>query len=181
MKVRTFAGSAVLIALAATGPAKAAMGILDEAKLGLLAHDLPIGADRREQGVDTNLELLFTSPALLAPVWAPRPDIGINVNSSGGNSYAYAGLTWEANFTDQFFGDLGLGGAVHDGPDLTAQTTRDRKGLGTRALFHESVALGYRVSANWNGSAYLDHVSNAGLGRHNPGITNLGMRLGYKF
>lgn len=105
----------------------------------------------------------------------------LNVNSSGGNSYAYAGLTWEANFTDQFFGDLGLGGAVHDGPDLTALPVRSHKGLGTRFLFHESVALGYRVSASWNASAYLDHVSNAGLGPRNPGITNLGMRVGYKF
>lgn len=172
---------AVALAVMAAGPAKAQMGIFDEARLGILDHDAPIGADHKESGVDINGEVLFVSPAFLAPVWAPRPDVGVNINSAGGNSYAFAGLAWTANFTDKIFGDLGLGGAIHDGPDTTSIYTRDHKGLGTRVLFHESVELGYRLSRTWNAGVYLDHVSNADLGSQNPGITNIGLRLGYVF
>ena len=172
---------AVVLAVTAAEPAKAAMGIIDETQFGILAHDVPIGVDHKETGADFNGDLLFVSPAFLAPIWAPRPDVGVNINSAGGNSYAYAGLTWRANFTDKFFGDLGLGGAIHDGPNETSIYTRDHKGLGTRALFHESVELGYRLSQTWNTGVYLDHVSNADLGSHNPGITNIGLRLGYAF
>jgi lipid A 3-O-deacylase len=181
MRPRKIASSIAVLAIMASGPAKAAMGILDEAKLGILDHDVTIGAHHEEPGVDANAELLFVSPALLASIWAPRPHIGVTVNSAGRNSYAYAGLTWTANFTDAIFGDFGAGGAIHDGPNRTAMATRDHKGLGTRFLFHESVELGYRLSHTWNVAAFLDHVSNADLGRRNPGITNIGLRLGYAF
>jgi lipid A 3-O-deacylase len=182
MRPRTIARCvAAVLACAAAGRAEAAMGILDEAKLGVLDHDVPIGGDSREPGPDVNGEVLFVSPSFLAPIWAPRPHVGITINSAGKNSYAYAGLTWTATFFDAFFADLGLGGAIHDGPDSSSVFTRDHKGLGTRVLFHESVELGYRFSHNWSVAAFLDHVSNANLGGHNPGITNLGARVGYAF
>jgi len=157
----------------------AATGILDEADIGLLAHDVPIGVPRQESGVDTNGELRFVSPGLLAPILAPRPHVGFSVNSDGGNSYAYAGLTWTANFTSALFADLGLGGAVHNGPDNSMSPTH--KGLGTRGLFHEYLDFGARFAASWNASIFFDHVSNADIGRHNPGLTNLGLRVGYAF
>lgn len=169
-----------VMALCASGRAEAAMGILDEAKLGLLDHDVPIGGEHHEPGVDGNAELLFVSPAFLAPILAPRPDVGFVVNSAGKNSYAYGGLTWRANVGD-FFADLGLGGAIHDGPDDVSPDTRDHKGLGSRFLFHESAELGYRFTATWSFAIFLDHVSNADIGRHNPGLTNLGGRIGYRF
>ena len=181
MRPPRIACCAAVLAFAAAGHAEAAMGILDQANFGILDHDPPLGVDHKERGVDFNGEALFVSPDFLASVWAPRPHVGVNINSFGGNSYAYAGLTWTANFTDKFFGDLGLGGAIHDGPNTTSIYTRDHKGLGTRVLFHESLELGYRFSQTWNAGIYLDHVSNAGLGSQNPGITNAGLRLGYVF
>jgi hypothetical protein len=30
-------------------------------------------------------------------------------------------------------------------------------------------------------SAFLEHMSNADLARHNPGLTDAGARLGFKF
>ncbi|MGH7088920.1 MAG: acyloxyacyl hydrolase [Stellaceae bacterium] len=171
----------VLATLLAAGRAEAAVGILDEAKLGLLNHDIAIGGDHREPGVDVNGELLFVSPPVLSAVFAPRPHFGVEINSDGKNSYAYGGLTLTANFTDRVFADLGLGGAIHDGPDQSSPATRHHKGLGTRFLFHESVDLGYRLTPRWDVAAYLDHVSNADIGGHNPGITNLGARVGYSF
>jgi lipid A 3-O-deacylase len=179
MRPRTFACLAGSIALVASLHARASQTILDEAKIGLLAHDVPIGVDHRESGIDINGELLFTSPGLLAAIFAPRPHIGVNVNSAGGNSYAYAGLTWLAPLGARFFTDLGLGGAVHDGPNVSH--THDHKGLGTRLLFHESFEIGYRVTARTSVAAFIDHVSNADISAHNPGITNLGVRLGLSF
>jgi lipid A 3-O-deacylase len=178
MRTRTLIWATM--ALLAPSRAEAAMGILDEAKLGLLDHDISIGGEHREPGVDGNAELLFVSPSFLAPIFAPRPDIGVTINSAGKNSYAYAGLTWLARFGDAF-ADLGLGGAIHDGPDQVSQFTTDHKGLGTRLLFHESAELGYRFSPTWTAAIFLDHVSNADASGHNPGLTNLGARIGYSF
>ena len=159
--------------------ASAADGIFDEARFGIMAHDVPIGDDRRETGADFNGEVLFVSPSFLSAIWSPRPHLGVSINSAGGNSYAYGGLTWTYNFTDQIFGDLGLGGAIHSGPDNSS--TEDHIGLGTRVLFHESVELGYRFMPNWDAGLFIDHISNANLGGHNPGITNLGVSVGYSF
>jgi lipid A 3-O-deacylase len=179
MKIKNTALLGLIIALWAPGQGQAAQGPFDEAKIGIIAHDLPIGAHRIEDGVDFNGEILFVSPDLLAAIWAPRPHIGVSINSSGGNSYAYAGLTWTVSFLDAFFADLGLGGAVHNGPNLS--TDPHHKGLGTRALFHESLELGYRLTPRQSVAAYLDHVSNANTGTRNPGITNLGLRFGLMF
>lgn len=179
MRIRTVACLAGCTALAAAPHPSAAQGLLDEAKIGILDHDIPIGADHREPGADFNGELLFVSPSLLAPLLAPRPDLGVTVNSASKNSFAYAGLTWLVPVTDTIFADLGFGGAVHDGSNVS--TTSDHKGLGTRLLFHESVEFGYRVTSVKSVAVYIEHVSNADLGPHNPGITDLGIRLGVSF
>lgn len=173
------AAFAVVLAALPLGRAEAAAGIVDAMALGVLAHDVPIGDGHHEDGADGNAELRFVSPGFLAPLGAPRPHLGIDLNSAGKNSLAYGGLTWTANFSPLLFGNLGLGGAVHDGPDDSS--TGDHKGLGTRVLFHEYVELGARIRAPWSVSVFLDHASNADLGRHNPGLTNLGLRVGYTF
>ncbi|HUB95535.1 MAG TPA: acyloxyacyl hydrolase [Stellaceae bacterium] len=172
-------GLALAIVAGASESSFAAAGPIDELDIGVLAHDVPIGDDHRENGADVNLETLFVSPAFLAPIWAPRPHLGLTINTLGKNSWAYGGLTWTLPIGDSFFGNLGLGGAVHDGPDDSV--TRDHVGLGTRLLFHESVELGYRFLPGWNTGLYLEHVSNADLGSHNPGITDLGLRFGHSF
>jgi lipid A 3-O-deacylase len=153
---------------------------LDEGKLGLLYHDITIGGDHREPGPDVNGELLFVSPELLKAIGSPRPHLGGSVNTAGATSYAYAGLTWTLTpgGGPVFFG-LGLGGAVHDG--LLNKDIPDRKELGSRALFHESLEAGWRFGGGVSISLFLDHMSNADLARHNAGLTNLGVRTGFKF
>lgn len=182
-------GMVVFLALATIssgGPARADDGVVDEAKIGLSAHDIAIGTHHEESGIDGNGEVLFVSPDMLQSILAPRPHVGLMVNSDGKNSFAYAGLTWTATLVhglaapdDGLFAGLGLGGAIHDGPDVSSSL--DHKGLGTRALFHESLEAGYRATGHWSVSLFLDHVSNADLGRHNPGLTDLGLRSGYRF
>ena len=165
--------------LLAASPAHAG-GILDEVRLGVLGHDIGLGVHHREDGVDLNGELLFAVPPPLDKLgaFAPRPHLGVTVNSGGKNSFVYGGLTWTLPL-GRFFGNLGFGGAVHDGPDQSV--TDDHKGLGTRFLFHESLELGWRLTADLRISFYLEHVSNADTGTHNPGLTNAGLRMGFTF
>jgi hypothetical protein len=177
MRLRIFACGC--LATLTAGSAQAAIGVLDEADLGALSHDVQIGGEHHEPGVDGNAELRFVSPGFLAPIFAPRPNLGVEINSAGKNSYTYAGLVWRAPLFAGLFADLGLGGAIHDGPNRSS--TIDHKGLGTRVLFHESMALGYQFTSTWSAAAYIDHVSNADIGRSNPGLTNIGARLGYLF
>lgn len=186
MHIRTLVLLLGLAVIVSGGAARADGGLIDEAKIGLSAHDVAIGTHHEEDGVDGNGEVLFVSPDLLGSILAPRPHLGLMVNSDGKNSFAYAGLTWTATLVhgiaapdDGLFAGLGLGGAIHDGPDESSSP--DHKGLGTRALFHESLECGYRGAGPWSVSLFLDHVSNADLGPHNPGLTDLGLRSGYKF
>lgn len=176
----------IALTIIAWGPAALADGIIDEIDGGLSAHDVALGVDHKEGGVDFNGEALFTSPDFLHAIFAPRPHLGVMINSDGKNSFGYFGLTWTAIFlqdilapTDNIYGGLGLGGAVHDGPNVSFDP--DHKGLGSRALFHESLELGYRTTMRWSVSIFLDHVSNADLAPHNPGVTDIGLRTGYKF
>src|SRR5690242_9977515 len=97
--------AASLFALATvTAPAAhAALGWLDEAKLGVDAHDITLGGQHQEPGTDITGELLFTSPGLLSALGRPRPHFGIAVNTAGATSYAYFGLTWTATVLDRAF------------------------------------------------------------------------------
>lgn len=45
--------------------AQAGSGIIDEMKLGVLDHDVPIGGDHRECCFDVNGEELFAAPGFL--------------------------------------------------------------------------------------------------------------------
>src|SRR5215831_3794419 len=59
---------------AAPAPRPAApLRILDEVKLGLVAHDVGIGGHHREDGVDVNFEVLFASPDIFKYILKPRP------------------------------------------------------------------------------------------------------------
>jgi lipid A 3-O-deacylase len=173
--------AAALLAIAAVtaSSAQAQSRWLDEAKLGLDAHDIALGGDHKEPGADINGELLFVSPPLLKVIGAPRPHLGVAVNTSGATSYAYFGLTWTGSLFERAFVSGGLGGAVHDG-QLTG-TAQDRKQLGSRILFHEYAEAGYRITPVLSLSVFLDHMSNANLASRNAGMTNVGLRTGFKF
>jgi lipid A 3-O-deacylase len=179
MRPPTAAASILALAITMAPPARAQTGWLDEAKLGVDAHDITLGGQHQEPGADINGELLFTSPGLLQVIGAPRPHFGVAVNTAGATSYAYFGLTWTAAVLDRVFVSGALGGAVHDG-EINAEKP-DRKQLGSRILFHEYVEAGYRLTPVLSLSVFLDHMSNADLARHNAGMTNVGLRTGFRF
>ena len=168
------------------GPAAAQLKIVDEVKVGALAHDVGFLGRDIEDGAAINIEMLFTPPDLLRYIGSPRPHIGGEINTAGNTSYGYFGLTWGIMLIqnlfqsgDGIFGAGSLGGAVHDGYLTSAPP--DRKRLGSRILFRESLELGYQLNPAISVSAILDHISNANLAPRNAGITSAGARIGVKF
>jgi lipid A 3-O-deacylase len=153
--------------------------IVSEIRVGALVHDEGPFSRNEEDGFDLNLEVLFVSPKFLDIIWAPRPHLGANINSDNDTSQVYMGLSWEWSFWGGWFAGFSLGGSVHDGKLETLRT--DRKELGCRVLFRESIDVGYRFGGRHGISGFLDHISNANLCDRNEGLENYGIRYGYKF
>jgi lipid A 3-O-deacylase len=161
-------------------------GIVDELKFGALAHDITLGGKAVESGADLNGEILFTSPGFLDFMGAPRPHLGVSINTNGNTDQAYFGLTWGLPLFKSIVGQSdaltiygSLGGALQDGYEDNAPP--GRKNLGSVILFRESVELGYQITPVYSISAIVDHISNANLASHNAGITSAGARFGIKF
>lgn len=158
----------------------AASGFLSEIRIGALNHDANIITVREEDSdIDGNLEFLFTSPRFLHSVWSPRPHLGVSANFGGDTSQGYFGLTWDLDLSNSIFAEVSLGASVHSGELDTGDP--NRKNLGCRWLFRESISLGYRITEHHNLSVMFDHVSNAELCDRNDGLDSLGLRLGYRF
>ncbi len=153
--------------------------VVSEIRIGVLAHDQGPFSSNKEDGIDANFEILFSSPDFLDIIWSPRPHIGVTYNAYGDTSQAYLGLTWEWDFWQDFFAGFSLGGAVHDG-ELTTLAL-DKKELGCRVLFRESITLGYRFNKHYSIMGFFDHISNASLCSNNEGLETAGVRFGYRF
>jgi len=154
----------------------------EEIRLGYLKHDIKgFNLCRRdEKGYDVNAELLWASPKneVFQFLYSPRPHLGFSINTEGGTDQFYAGLTWRYDFLQYLFVEGGFGGEYNTGRTNTASSRK--KAIGAKVMFHESVSLGIQV-AQHSISVYLDHTSNASLAKYNPGLTDLGLRYGYRF
>lgn len=170
--------TAALAALLALSASPALAGV-DEIRLGLSNHDISFLGHGKEDGVDGVAEVLFEAPDLLEPIWSPRPHVGVAVNTQGDTSQLYAGLSWTFEPVEHLLFEFSLGGSVHNGTLSSSDPTE--KQLGSRALFRESLSLGYRIDAHNAVMVSFDHESNAGLASHNAGLNNLGIRWGYRF
>src|SRR6185312_9621892 len=179
-------GLLLAVAMSALAPGAMAADFVDQVKLGLLAHDIGVLGDPVEGGADVVGEILFVSPDFLSFIGSPRPTLGGSVNTAGKTDYAYADLTWTGTLwrpdpqaNDGIYLGGFLGGAVHDG--RLQPGNPGSKDLGTRGLFHLGVEAGYQITPVYSVEAYFSHLSNANISRHNPGLNNAGLRLGYKF
>jgi len=179
MKASVVVLAVLLMVLSVASVASAEDSIFSEVRGGVYAHDVNFWSFNRESGTDVNGEVLFVSPDFLESIMAPRPHLGATVNTSGNTSIAYGGLTWEWDLPANFFIDANLGGAVHNGKLNT--NDKNRKSLGSRALFRLGAALGYNLTEKVNLSLQFEHVSNAYLADPNEGMDNVGLRLGYRF
>jgi lipid A 3-O-deacylase len=170
-------------------------GLVDEVKLGVLAHDIPLfAANPKEDGVDVNAEILFVKlpfadagrPGWLNFLLTPRPNIGGTINTQGGTSFGYFGLAWTVDWADQIFssndglfGSFEFGGAFNNAPHDSLDP--DRESMGSTADFHLAAEFGYRFDQHFDVGIYYEHISNADLASPNPGINNAGVRFGYRF
>ncbi len=153
---------------------------LDEVRLGAL--DQNVEGSGNEGGVAVNAELLFGRPAvhfsnpLLEFLFRPRPHLGASFNTVGATNEFYFGATWDLALTDWAFLETSFGVVVHDGPLAEV----GKASFGCRLNFRESASLGFALSERWRLLLTVDHMSNANLCERNRGLTNAGMRLGYK-
>jgi lipid A 3-O-deacylase len=153
--------------------------VISEIRVGALWHDQGPFSHRKEKGYDGNLEILFTSPDFLSNVWRPRPHVGVSINSAGDTNQAYLGLTWQHHFYKNYFANFSFGTGYHDGYKVT--DLLDRKSLGCKLLFRESIDIGFRFENPHSIMLHLDHISNAKLCSTNEGLESVGIRYGYHF
>ncbi len=164
---------------AARGDSGGLGGILSEVRLGVLKHDFGPFSSSEEEGIDVNVEFLFFAPDALEFIWSPRPHLGVTINTADDTNQAYFGLSWEFDVWRDLFVGFSFGGSVHDGETETFRI--DKKELGCKLLFRESVEAGYRFAGHHAVTIFLDHVSNANICVQNEGLENFGVRYGYRF
>jgi lipid A 3-O-deacylase len=157
--------------------------IINEFRFGVLGADLEEGGGS-DDTVALNAELLTaplgysTNETILDVLLHPRLHFGANINlDRDGVNQVYAGLTWDFHLTDSLFLETSFGGAVHDGETAG----NDPDSYGCTLNFRESVSLGIALSENLSLMVSVDHMSNGGLCDQNQGLTNAGVRLGYRW
>ena len=157
--------------------------IFQELRVGAFAHNWI-----HDEGapLDVSIETLSAPLRIPGPTnpWVswffnPRINIGGMINTGGKTSYGFAGLTWRIPIYDRFFFEGEFGGAVNDAP---THPEWDRVDMGCRFTFRESGGFGYQFTDHIDLIASIEHVSHATFCTHiNPGLTQVGARIGYKF
>lgn len=180
------AGVAPSLAQEETG-SYALAGVIDEFRLGLHAYDvhyaaLPFMVDEWDiRGIESfSADLLFTSPEALGWLGAPRPELGATINLSGMESLIHAGLTWQLPvFDTPLYLEGSFGAALHDGALQGAPDPH--KNFGCRVNFYERFGVGVQASESMTATLTYEHISNNGWCPENDGLSNFGLRIGWKF
>ncbi|MCF6302467.1 MAG: acyloxyacyl hydrolase [Devosiaceae bacterium] len=131
---------------------------------------------------DVSFDVLFTSPDIDVFRWigSPRPRLGATVNFAGLESMVRLGLTWQVPLWDSaFFIEGTFGAAVHNG--VLDGAVFPARNLGCLLQFYEAGGLGMNVSDNMTVVLEIEHASTAELCTPNKGLTNLGVKVGFKF
>jgi hypothetical protein len=145
---------------------------------------LHTSGNTREDGLFTSATVLFDpfgadqGKTLQDHILHPRLHVGAIVSTSGETDQVFAGFTWRADVTNRFFIDFGFGGALNN---ATLHDSNEGPSVGCHALFHESLAAGYKVSEAWRVLATIDHSSNANLCHDNDGLSYAGLAISRKF
>ena len=155
--------------------------LIREIKTGLLYHDPDHlwSQQRKENGLDLNLELILANPSIEKLKGMFRPNFGVSINTSGDTSKAYGGIIWEHIFNHNIFSNPGIGAAVHNGKLETSDD--NKKQMGSRVLFRIPIEIGYILDNHNRISLAFDHVSNAWIADENEGLDTIGLRYGYIF
>ena len=171
-----------------------------KAVFGLGLHDTGPISDKKENGVDPNLELQFNRPAWNWWRWigSPYTITGLMVSVTGETSQLYAAINYEFslstkwtdaltfNLTKTLFLSVALGPAIHTGQltknELHCKETADC-GFGTRVLTRLFAEFGTYVWKNHGISFFVDHMSGGKTfgGKQNEGVDHIGFRYHYVF
>ena len=187
---------ATSLAIAAAAlPSIASAQLVEEARIGVLAHNICVtdckNADK-EDGPNVEGELVFASPGFLDILLSPRPFLVGSANVSGNTSYAGGGLMWNFEFADGWAIEPSLGYVIHDGELESPFPQGDPRSeafasehvfLGSRDLFRTGLALNKDFGENWGGQLLFEHLSHGqilGEGR-NQGMDSAGVRIYYRF
>jgi len=147
-----------------------------EFKVGITQHDFDNKLKHRvEKGQNIIVEYLADK---LDNWLRAYPHIGASINNKGYTSNLYTGLTWHADLGSSFLLDASLGISINN---AEKKISKKRRGLGSNLLFRESLSLGYKFSEIHSISIMIDHISSADIAKPNPGLTDIGIRYGYKF
>ena len=158
--------------------------IVEEVRGGVYGDD---AVHREAQAPMATIQLL-SSPLMLypssnpwlAPLLAPRLEAGAMINGFGLTSYAFAGLNWREPLWGPLFLEAGFGGAAND----SSRNPHDmhHTDLGCPVTFRESAGLGWRFNDHFDVVVGIEHISHANLcSSMNPGLTSVGLRIGYRF
>lgn len=154
---------------------------IDELRLGAYYTN----PDQAETGAAVQLEAVFSQfishdfgNTYINALLLPRIHVGGNINVTGDTSIAYTGLTWQFPIYGPLFVEGTFGGGVHNGE--LDRGSRDRQQLGCPILFRESASIGLGFE-KFSVLGTIEHLSNAGACSQNDGLTNVGVRFGYKF
>lgn len=163
--------------------------VVSELRLGLNAHDvhhaaLPfsVGQWRLNQIEDVSFDVLFHSPDFDAFRWigSPRPEIGATLNLDGQDSLAHIGLTWQLSlFETPLYLEGTFGAAIHNGA-LTGAAA-GRKNFGCQVNFYERFGVGAHINDKITATLTYEHTSNNEWCQANDGLSNFGLRVGWKF
>ncbi|WDR04451.1 acyloxyacyl hydrolase [Devosia rhodophyticola] len=178
----------VLVWLSAgLGMAHAQVDILPEVRTGILSHDVGNGTNALldpQRISDANVELLFSLGDLsnILVVAELRPHIGATLNFKGEDSFAYAGLSLTAQLPLlPVFIEASLGGAAHGTPFATSTTPAPPR-FGCVAVARAAASVGVNVLPGASIIGTVEHYSDGGLcGTPNDGVTNVGLRIGFRF
>lgn len=179
----------ILAGLALSTPTLAQEFGLSEIRGGVYVHsaDEPgnlFGVFSVERMQDVNVELLFDMPAMNSWLaWGElRPHLGATLNFAGLESMVYGGVSWTVPIADSpVFAEASFGGAVHNGNTI-GNAVYPARNLGCSLVFRQSVSLGVKLNDNASIMATAEHASNANLcDNGNRGLTNIGVRFGYRF
>ena len=144
------------------------------------AHDIdsPLTLGGREDGADFQIGWRGGRIRALSAIGAPSPYVFGSLHSGGDTHFAAAGISWKIG--SRLFVRPGIGLAVHsrasDGVEKGVRTD-----LGSRILFEPELGVGYQISERVALEASWVHISNAQiLGRQNPGMDSVGVRISYR-
>jgi lipid A 3-O-deacylase len=183
----------VLVGLAGAAQAQSAdqsaPGLIDEVRFGAHAHAVspyfwPYYVESWELGnvSDVSVDVLFTSPDIDIFRWlgSPRPEVGITGNFLGEESLLHASLTWQLPiFETGLYLEGSLGAAAHTG--RLAGAPEGERNFGCRINFYERFGAGANLGDNLTATLTYEHTSNWNLCEENSGLSNVGLRLGWKF